>query len=107
LIRDSLESLLARDRNPKGDVFFADQFTFTDSGPPDVAANTDKYLAEICDENYRREQEDSFLADTFVAKGSGPRDVAANHDKYLAQVMDEKLERNGHKKRASRPRSRR
>jgi len=56
LIRNSLERQLRDDKPQRRDPVFADHFVFNDNGPPDVSANVDKYLGEIADEEYRREQ---------------------------------------------------
>jgi len=55
-IRASMQEKL--DQQPKGRKrrFFPDDFTFTDNGPPDLAANLDKYLDQIDDEDYQRIQ---------------------------------------------------
>lgn len=56
LIRNSLERQLQEDKPQRRAPLFADRFVFEDGGPPDVSANVDKYLGEIAEEEYRREQ---------------------------------------------------
>jgi hypothetical protein len=60
LIRQSLERRLEEAAGENGrDPFFADHFTFKDNGPPDVAANADKYVSEMILEDYERTQRDA------------------------------------------------
>jgi hypothetical protein len=59
-IRQSLQRYLDEgipksDRDP----FFADHFTFEDSGPPDLAANANYYLSEMLVADYERTQRDA------------------------------------------------
>jgi hypothetical protein len=53
LIRDSVERrLAARQTSREHDPLFADEVTFKDDWPGDVAENHDKYLLKLLEEQY-------------------------------------------------------
>lgn len=56
LIRDSLERRLAGKESSTRDPLFANHFAFRDDGPADVAANPDRYVAEIDEKERQRER---------------------------------------------------
>ncbi len=55
-IRASMQEKLEQQPKPRKRRFFPDDFTFTDNGPADLAANLDKYLDQIDEEDDQRIQ---------------------------------------------------